>query len=242
MAKETESTNTQQRLHAAQKAIRSVAHDGKNTHQGYRYTSSEAIIEEARAALGAAGLSLSIVSAELLPAEYAVETVNRRGEVSRFEARMILRSTFRLSCVDGSGPFDVMTQTDWPVTPEAGRPFDKAVAAARTASLGYMLRDLLLIPRGEDGTAIDGNDRDPEASAPVRPLPPRPPARVTTPEPRTREQVESIEAAFNVLGMAEAEWGPFAKKAAGALDPRSMTGAAAVLDALDKLITERGQP
>lgn len=84
---------------------------------------------------------------------------------------------------------------------------------------------------------IAQDDDDGEAAAAAKP---RAPARVAVPEPRTREQVEAIEAAFGVLGMPEAEWGPFAKKAAGTLDPRSMAGAAAVLDALDKLITERG--
>ena len=109
----TENINVEHKLRQAQKAIRSVAHDGKNQHQGYRYTSSEAIIEEARAALGDAGLSVSLVSAELLPAEYAVETINRKGEVSRFEARMILRSTFRICGDYAAGTMQV--QTEWPV-------------------------------------------------------------------------------------------------------------------------------
>ena len=38
-------------------------------------------------------------------------------------------------------------QMDWPIVEAKGKPRDKAVASARTSSLGYLIRDLLVAPR-----------------------------------------------------------------------------------------------
>jgi hypothetical protein len=51
----------------------------------------------------------------------------------------------------------------WPVTLERGRPLDKAVAIASTSSLGYLLRDLLLMARVDPGD--EAAARQPEAKA-----------------------------------------------------------------------------
>ena len=45
-----------------------------------------------------------------------------------------------------------------PIIPDKGRPMDKAVATARTYALGYMLRDLLLLPRVEPSADVDARD------------------------------------------------------------------------------------
>jgi len=221
------------RLHKAQQAVKAVEKDGNNTFHRYRYATAENMIEEARAAMHSAGLSFMLTGASLNPCDYTVETVNGKGQTSTFNVRMTVCSTFSLMCADGH----LEVSTEWPVIPEPGRPFDKALAAARTASLSYVLRDILLMPRAEEGTGLDSDDRDPGVSAPVRPLPPRPAPVKPSSARRTREQVEAIEAAFAVLGIPVTEWSKVAKKEANGLDPGTVDGAAAVLEGLDRMIT-----
>ena len=82
---------------------------------------------------------------------------------------------------------------DWPIIPEKGRPWDKAHAGALTSSLAYFLRDLLLMPRVEEGTDMDSGDRDRKrqqnTTAPAKTQPtrskstPRKKAAATTPRP-----------------------------------------------------------
>lgn len=130
-------------LSAAIKACRQVEHDRRNQHHGYDYASAEAVIMEGRLALEAGGLAL-------LPIEAALEGSEREGP-DRFE----LRRTLLL--VHSSGQCSPLRVT-WPVVPGAGRPLDKATAAADTESLAYLLRDLLLMPRVAPGTQV--NERD----------------------------------------------------------------------------------
>ena len=49
---------------------------------------------------------------------------------------------------------------EWAIILEKGRPLDKAIAGADTASLSYMLRDLLILPRVEAGTEMDDDARE----------------------------------------------------------------------------------
>jgi hypothetical protein len=51
-------------------------------------------------------------------------------------------------------------EVEWPIVIEKGRPLDKATAAAHTASLGYLLRDILLLPVVEKGEELDDPLRD----------------------------------------------------------------------------------
>jgi hypothetical protein len=135
-------------LAKAQAACHAVAKDATNAQHGYKYVTAESIITEARAALATAGLVL-------LPTSQVL-----KGD-------RILR---RFQLVDqASGESAVLTSV-WPVVPQNGRPMDKAVAAADTLSLAYLLRDLLLMPRVEAGTDVAGRD-DTQYKAP--------PARIT---------------------------------------------------------------
>lgn len=146
-------------LAAAQKQAKSVQHDGHNTAHGYKYASAEAIIEESRDALSAHGLALLRVASVLHRPTEPIEHVatNRRGESQAFHIPVVYQRTDLLLHESGES---LTLETEWPIIPEAGRPFDKATAAADTASLGYLLRDLLLLPRVEKGTGLDDDDRD----------------------------------------------------------------------------------
>lgn len=143
-------------LVAAQAAARAVAKDATNTFHRYRYASAESIIEEARSALSGAGLSVSVSKAEIL----------RLGEGT--DVYYYLEAVYLLEHASGeSRP----VHTTVPIVPEKGRPLDKALAAARTYSLGYLLRDLLLLPRVEEGADVDQRDDRPRPERPERPGP-----------------------------------------------------------------------
>jgi hypothetical protein len=157
------------RLRLAQQSMAGVVKDGRNAFAKYDYVSAEALIRDSRVALHNAGLVLVPVSL----------TICGEGDERRLDAQ------WQLHDEDG-GIVDVSCQ--WPITIEKGRPIDKATAVARTASLGYLLRDLLLLPRVASEDELDWSGHD-EAragleqlhtpSAPPAPVEP-PPAKQTT--------------------------------------------------------------
>lgn len=134
-------------LAQAQARARSVEKDAKNTFHKYAYASAEAILGEAKHALEGTGLAL-VPQNDAVAASPAVE-----GQpVSWVLTRGLL-------LVHSSGESIHLT-TSWPIVPDKGRPLDKAVASARTTSLAYLLRDLLLMPRVAEGEDMDHGSRD----------------------------------------------------------------------------------
>ena len=127
-------------LLAAQSSLPSVGKDSKNSFHHYNYTSSEAMIGACRAALHCAGLVL-------------------RRSGWRFEGTPegggLVTSQFILSHPESGEA--VTDEVAWLAIPEKGRPIDKALAGSLTASMGYYLRDLLLVPR-EDENDMDRRD------------------------------------------------------------------------------------
>lgn len=159
-------------LLAAQKALPSVGKDAKNSFHHYSYVSAEAMIGACRDALHGAGL-----------------TVRRAGW--KFDGSAeggIVNSTFVMS--HGPTGESVSDEIAWICVPEKGRPIDKAMAGALTSSLGYYLRDLLLVPR-EDESEMDRRDDtkyEPRKSAPAPARPAPRPAQQDAPQavPATR--------------------------------------------------------
>lgn len=139
----------------AQAEARQIEKDARNQFHKYNYVSAEAMIHEGKELFSKYGLALVPVSADLSQAPPAPTGDQDWEKNSR--AAMLLHTKWVLAHKDGS---TMNIETAWPVAPEKGRPIDKAVAAARTASLSYLIRDLLQIPRVEEGTDLDGDDRD----------------------------------------------------------------------------------
>jgi hypothetical protein len=138
-------------LLAAQKALPSVGKDAKNSFHHYAYVSAEAMIGACRDALHGAGL-----------------TVRRAGW--KFDGTPeggIVNSTFVLT--HGPTGESVSDEIAWICVPEKGRPIDKAMAGALTSSLGYYLRDLLLVPREDESEMDRRDDRtyEPRKAAPA---------------------------------------------------------------------------
>lgn len=134
-------------LAQAQARARAVEKDAQNTFHRYAYASAEAILGEAKHALEGTGLALvpqnDSVAASPAAEGQPVSWVLTRG----------------LLLVHSSGESIYLT-TSWPIVPDKGRPLDKAVASARTTSLAYLLRDLLLMPRVAEGEDMDHASRD----------------------------------------------------------------------------------
>lgn len=157
----TDTKNLASALLAAQKALPSVGKDSqfKGGTYGYAYTSSETMIAACREVLHGAGLTLR-------RAGWKFDGTPEGGG--------LVTSQFILTHA-GTGE-SVTDEVAWVAVPRGQQPIDKAMAGALTASMGYYLRDLLLVPR-EDENEMDRQDdskyqpRKAAAPAPVRPAP-----------------------------------------------------------------------
>lgn len=132
----------------AQRQVQAARKDSTNSFHGYKYASAEEVICVARDALNGAGLTFS----------FATAAFERFSSVLG-KAVGVLHLSYQLE--HSSGAARIVT-SDIAVVLENGRDLDKAIFAARTESLGYALRDLLLIPRSD---APDVSGRDDSAAA-----------------------------------------------------------------------------
>ncbi len=148
----------------AQRSITGIEKDSQNTFHKYKYVSGEAMIHYCSRMLTAAGLTVVPTSTALR----SVEGYNVNDGKTEWPLLIMVRE-YRISHGE-SGESLTMGQ-EWPVVPERGRPLDKATAAADTASLGYFLRTLLLVPRVDQGTELDDPSRD-ESGPPLKPQQP----------------------------------------------------------------------
>jgi hypothetical protein len=143
-------------LAKAQAMVHGIEKDARNQFHKYNYVSAEMMIREAKEILSAHHLAL-IPTGSTLDGPIALgETDSDYAKNARCAG--VIRASWLVVHKDGGSH---AMGCDWPVAPEKGRPIDKAVAAARTASLSYLLRDLLQIPRVEEGTDLDHDSRDP---------------------------------------------------------------------------------
>lgn len=187
----SETTQLYAALVQAQTAIAPVEKGSTNAFHKYKYASGDDIIAAGRAALNGAGLAAFAVRWTLTetPFEWADDKGVLHPDVS---IRLLVH--YRLVHTSGEAldfePFSV------PVLPEKGRPIDKAEAGARTYALSYFLRDLLLIPRVDEGADNDQRDdskHELKPRAPITPMGWKP----TQPE---RQRLTLPEAVAKVLG------------------------------------------
>lgn len=183
-----------QSLVEAQRIARGVEKTQVNPFHRYNYAGTESIILEAKDAMAQTGLAL-------IPRGARVFSIGTRLEPSsdpkapREVPQLFLAKRWSL-VHQGGGVLELEEQV-WPVVPEKGRPLDKAVAAADTASLGYLLRNVLMLARVEEGTDLDHPSREDHGphhhhAAPQKEAP-SPAPDVATPEQR-RAILEQLEA------------------------------------------------
>lgn len=116
-------------LHAAQWDAKRIDKDSKNTFSNYDYTSAESMMSMWTEISGRHGLAL-------FPLELNIRYTP--GDPPT------LQTAWLLSHLGGE---DRTLTMEWPVVTGKGKPLDKAIASARTSSLGYLIRDLLVAPR-----------------------------------------------------------------------------------------------
>lgn len=144
-----------------------VEKTSRNDFHRYAYASAEAIIAEARGALARHGL-VATWSARRLDMERASQIVveGRRGKQT-LHVYALLVGAVRVSHAQSDGTLDV--PVEWPVCLEPGKNADKAVAAAQTSALSYVLRDLLLLPRVAEGEDIQARHDEVEPPTQAKP-------------------------------------------------------------------------
>ncbi len=146
-----------QSLVEAQRIARGVEKTSTNTFHKYNYAGTESIILEAKDAMAQTGLALIPRGARMFSIgtrmDVGLDPRTPREVPQLFIAR-------RWSLVHQGGGILELEEQVWPVVPDKGRPLDKAVAAADTASLGYLLRNVLMLARVEEGTDLDHDSRD----------------------------------------------------------------------------------
>lgn len=118
----------------AQAEVGGVEKGSRNEHQRFSYTSIESMIVATRGPLRKAGLAV-------LP------TAHRIVDSTLVTEWLLLHT---------SGE-SLPMRYDMPIVEGKGRPMDKAASASASQALNYLLRDLLLLPRGERED-IDGRD------------------------------------------------------------------------------------
>lgn len=141
-------------LVAAQRDAEGQSNDRKSGDGGgpkYPYTSSEAVIAEARRVLSKNGL---------ICRQGAHRPVDPASWLEAFQSDsapappIYLEVAFEIMHEAGAS---LMETIHWPVIVGKGRPLDKATGAALTAAYGYYLRGLLCLDRPK---ADEVNDRD----------------------------------------------------------------------------------
>lgn len=130
-------------LAKAQRKVRPVLKAEKNEHHRFKYASADAVMEAAREALHAAGLTLEAYEQEVLQAGPLV----------------LLVMSFRL-LHPASGEAREYPRWQLPACESKGRPIDKAVLGAMTELRGYFLQHLLLVSRADSLDVSGRADRE----------------------------------------------------------------------------------
>ena len=156
-----------------------VTKDSRNAFQKYSYTSAESMFN---------------VWTKLASKHGLVLTPLHCGRVEAIHDKLELNMMWVLRHVGSSEQIEIEGQ--WPIVEGKGRPFDKAVASARTAGLNYMIRDLLVVPRVDPTDDMDHpkwNDIQEPAESKKSPPPPPPPVeRGPTLGDRWESKVEHV--------------------------------------------------
>lgn len=143
MSKQAKPTTLAQALAQAQASVSRVLKEDANSFHRYQYASAEALMQAWTEASAPVGLSLIRVS----------QSRTKDDD----DGQRWLISEWQLLHVSGE---KMLLSDEWPIVPERGRPLDKAIASAKTSSLGYLLRDLMVAPRVLPGDDMDDSARD----------------------------------------------------------------------------------
>jgi len=151
-----------QALAKAQREARAVEKRNRNDQHNYNYASAEDVIAAARDALATAELALAPGAFRFRRAEGTLD--ENAGAIGYLDITYLL-----VHAPSGKQHQISLEEAVCPTPGRMGgwaRPLDKAIFAARTESLGYMLRELLLIPRRDAPDVSGRGDADERGRAP----------------------------------------------------------------------------
>lgn len=143
-------------LAKAQGAIATVGKDGTNTQRGYQYSTADAMLAAGRTVLSKNGLSM-ISTFEALEGHRPAGDIGNQHIAARVLIWWVLGH-------EGGGIIKGCATMD--AIGSKARPPDKAVAAAVTYGLGFVMRGLLNIDRGEEDEHSPDRRPEPEPLSP----------------------------------------------------------------------------
>jgi len=147
-------------IHEAQRLIGFVGKDSINTHNRYKYTSAEHMIDSCRGILHDCGLVLE--PTEVLHTIH--ECTRVVGNSLETVQQMIVGCGFRATEIVSGESREYVIEV--PVCDRKGTPYDKASLASQTTALNYLLRNLLLVPRVDEEVCAredEKHDKDRDA-------------------------------------------------------------------------------
>ena len=147
-------------LHEAQRLIGFVGKDSTNSHNRYKYTSAEHMIDSCRGILHDCGLVLE--PTEVLHTIH--ECTRVVGDSLETVQQMIVGCGFRATEIISGENREYVIEV--PVSDRKGTPYDKASLASQTTALNYLLRNLLLVPRVDEEVCAredEKHDKDRDA-------------------------------------------------------------------------------
>lgn len=124
----------------AQSEVTTVGKDGENKHGGYNYATAEAMIREGRRRLTNNGMGLMVSC-------YQADPSRPSGDIGKRFLYSEVVMIWKIIHCEGSL---IEGWSELPAISSGATPPDKAVKAAATYLLGYVLRDLLMIDRAEE--------------------------------------------------------------------------------------------
>ncbi len=139
-------------LAKAQADVESVGKDGTNTQRGYRYATTEAMIRGSRQHLAGHGLAFFSTWSQAMPSVAP-------GDIGKQHVAALVTIHWVLGHATG-GQVSGTAHMDAIGSP--ARPPDKAVAAAVTYGLGFVLRGLLLLDRADEDEHSPDKRLEPE--------------------------------------------------------------------------------
>lgn len=172
-----------QALARAQASADRIVKDSTNQFARFDYTSAESLMEMWTKIGETHGLTL-------YPAALNIEGDN-------------LRTCWILEHADSEATREI--RMDWPIVEAKGKPRDKAVASARTSSLGYLIRDLLVAPRVHPTDDMDHPrwSQPEKKAAPPAPAPrkkaPQKPVKASAPSESAKPQTWASKHAGRLL-------------------------------------------
>ena len=135
----------------AQRSIHAVGKDSKNNYSKYNYASAENIIAACREVLLEAGLTFQRTAWDMSEVSYRHVSnwdKNQKRMADTELAVAVVTMKFKLSHPASAESEEYAAAVH--AQERVGTPLDKAVSAALTSGLSYMLRDILMIPRVDE--------------------------------------------------------------------------------------------